>query len=47
MIAKSQKSVVLSHSMSLGDKQQILIEGVDVLWFHGALNIFSLRVVCV
>ena len=48
VIEKSQKkdtfvkSVVLSHSASLANKQQISVEGVDVPWFHCTSKSFSL-----
>ena len=40
------KDCVLSHSTSLEDKQIIYVEGVDIPWFHGIINHFSLRLVC-
>ena len=52
MIAKDKtwillyKDFVLSHSASLEDKQQIEVEGVDIPWFHGIINTFSLSLVC-
>ena len=52
MIAKDNtwillyKDFVLSHSTSLEDKQRIKVEGVDILWFHGIINTFSLSLVC-
>ena len=41
------KSFVVSHNLSLEDKQRIEVEGVDVLWFHSTFNVFSLSLVCV
>ena len=41
------KDFVASHSASLEDKQRIYIEGVDIPWFHGIFNVFSLILVCV
>ena len=52
MIAKDKtwillyKDFLLSHSASLEEKQRILVEGVDILWFHGIINTFSLSLVC-
>ena len=52
MIAKDKtwillyKDFVLSHSASLEDKQRIYVEGVDIPWFHGIINTFSLSLVC-
>ena len=52
MIAKDKtwillyKDFVLSHSASLEDKQRIYVEGVDIPWFHGIINTFSLCLVC-
>ena len=49
MIAKDKtwillyKDFVLSHSVSLEDKQRILVEGVYIPWFHGIINTFSLK----
>ena len=49
MIAKDNtrillyKDCVVSHSVSLEDKQRIY---VDILWFHGIINTFSLCLVC-
>ena len=40
------KDFVLSHSASLEDKQRIYVEGVDIPWFHGIINTFSLSLVC-
>ena len=46
MIAKDKtwillyKDCVVSHSVSLEDKQQISVEGVYVPWFHGIINTF-------
>ena len=53
MIAKDKtwillyKDFLVSNSASLEDKQRIKVEGVDVPWFHGTLNAFSLSLVCV
>ena len=41
------KDFVVSHSASLEDKQQIYVKGVDIPWFHGIFNAFSLCLVCV
>ena len=52
MIAKDKtwillyKDYVVSHSASLEDKQQISVEGIDISWFHGIINTFSLSLVC-
>ena len=52
MIAKDKtwillyKDCVLSHSASLEDKKWIEVEGVDIQWFHGIINTFSLSLVC-
>ena len=52
MIAKDKtwillyKDCVLSHSASLEDKQRIQVEGVDIPWFQGIINTFSLCLVC-
>ena len=52
MIAKAKiwilmyKDCVLSHSASLEDKKQIEVDGVDIRWFHGIINTFSLSLVC-
>ena len=52
MIAKDKtwtllyKDFLLSHSVSLGDKQRIKVEGIDILWFRGIFNIISLCLVC-
>ena len=52
MIAKDKtwillyKDCVVSHSASLKEKKQILVEGVDIPWFHGIINTFSLSLVC-
>ena len=52
MIAKDKtcillyKDFVLSHTASLEDKQRIYVEGVDMPWFHGIINTFSLSLVC-
>ena len=52
MIAKDKtwlllyKDFLLSHSASLEEKQRILVEGVDIPWFHGIINTFSLSLVC-
>ena len=40
------KDCVVSHSASLEDKQRILVEGVDIPWFYGIINTFSLSLVC-
>ena len=40
------KDFLVSHSVSLEDKQQISVEGVYVPWFHGIINTFSLILVC-
>ena len=51
MIAKAEtwillyKDFILSHSASLEDKQRIYVEGVDIPWFHGIINTFSLSLV--
>ena len=51
MIAKDKtwillyKDCVLSHSASLEDKQRIQVEGVDIPWFQGIINTFSLSLV--
>ena len=48
MIAKDKtwillyKDCVVSHSASLEDKKQIYVEGVNIPWFHGIINTFSL-----
>ena len=53
MIAKAKiwillyKDFVVSHSASLEDKRRILVEGVDIPWFHDIFNAFSLNLVCV
>ena len=41
------KGFVVSHIASLEDKQRNYVEGVDVPWFHGTFNAFSLSLVCV
>ena len=41
------KDFVVSHNVSLEDKQRIYVEGVDIPWFHGTFNAFSLSLVCV
>ena len=52
MIAKDKtwillyKDCVVSHSASLKDKQRIYVDGVDIPWFHGIINTFSLSLVC-
>ena len=52
MIAKDKtwillyKDCVVSHSASLEDKQRIQVEAVDIPWFHGIINTFSLSLVC-
>ena len=52
MIAKDKtwillyKDCVVSHSVSLEDEQRIYVEGVDIQWFHGIINTFSLTLVC-
>ena len=52
MIAKDKtwillyKDCVVSHSVPLEDKQGIYVEGVDISWFHGIINTFSLSLVC-
>ena len=37
------KNYVLSHSASLEDKQRILVESVDISWFHGIIITFFLK----
>ena len=34
------KDFVVSHNVSLEDKQRIYVEGVDIPWFHGTLMFF-------
>ena len=52
MIVKSKiwillyNDFVVSHSASLEDKQRIQVEGVDIPWFQGIINTFSLCLVC-
>ena len=35
-----RKGFMVSHSASLEDIQHILVEGVDVSWFHGSFNVY-------
>ena len=41
------KDFVVSPSASHEDKQRIYVEGVDLPWFQGTFNVFSLCLVCV
>ena len=49
MIAKAKiwimlyKDFLVSHSVSLEDKQRIYVESVDVSWFHGMFNAFFFK----
>ena len=52
MIAKDKtwillyKHCVVSHNASLEEKQRVYVEGVDIPWFRGIINTFSLSLVC-